>query len=270
MIAGLAQIAIGSFNTFSVLFAMRMLSGAMNSACTPLSFSLVTDYVRPERRATANSVLTAASYMGIAMSSLSILMIKKAGWRQAYITMGTAGVLIGFLALFFIIEPIRKISLRDKKEIVQHMHEIDKKKCAKEQFLQILKALTIGLEQKTSRYVIFAAVLRVVAGVASSYFLPVFFMKVFPGYRDQYAVANAAALAFCGLASSLVGGILSDTFEKKSYLSKSIVCMGSSFLALPFCLMSCFNQSSFWLSMAMVTCKTLVSAAFTSPAIAML
>ena len=81
ILAGLSQLVTGSTNSFVVLFIMRMICGAMNSASSPLSFSLVADYFPPEKRATANSFLTASSYMGIAISSLSILMIKNTGWR---------------------------------------------------------------------------------------------------------------------------------------------------------------------------------------------
>jgi hypothetical protein len=126
------------------------------------------------------------------------------------------------------------------------------------------------MEQRTSRFVIIAAMLRVLSGVTSSYFLPIYFIKVFPEHRDNFAVANAAGMAFCGLLSSMTGGILADVLEKKSLMSKAWVCIGSSFLAFPLISVCCLNQSNFWLSMTMVIAKVLVSAAFTSPAITMI
>ena len=74
----------GLVDSFAVLFAMRVLHGAMNSASSPLSYSLVADYVPPERRATANAVLGTAVYAGVSLSSLSVLLIKRAGWRFSY------------------------------------------------------------------------------------------------------------------------------------------------------------------------------------------
>jgi predicted MFS family arabinose efflux permease len=50
----------------------------------PLTYSLVADYVPPEKRATANSILASAVYVGVSLSSLSILMFKSMGWRWAY------------------------------------------------------------------------------------------------------------------------------------------------------------------------------------------
>ena len=75
IIGGLTQSVTGMFTSFPILCAMRVLHGAMNSASTPLSYSLVADYVPPERRATANAVLGTAIYAGVSLSSLSIFLI---------------------------------------------------------------------------------------------------------------------------------------------------------------------------------------------------
>ena len=44
-------------SSFAVFSLMRVLHGALNSASNPLSFSLITDYFPPDRRATANSII---------------------------------------------------------------------------------------------------------------------------------------------------------------------------------------------------------------------
>ena len=56
---------------------MRVLHAVMNSATNPLTFSLVSDYVHPDKRNTVNSILGSSSYIGIALSSLAIMLIKK-------------------------------------------------------------------------------------------------------------------------------------------------------------------------------------------------
>jgi MFS family permease len=60
---------------------MRILHGAISAPINPLSFSLVADYFPPEKRSRANAILTTGNYLGIALSSISILLIKKNGWR---------------------------------------------------------------------------------------------------------------------------------------------------------------------------------------------
>jgi len=66
----------------------------------------MTDFFPSDRRGTANSILASGSYLGIALSSMSIVLIKYLGWRNTYKCMGVTGlVAAGFM--LFIREPIR-------------------------------------------------------------------------------------------------------------------------------------------------------------------
>lgn len=107
MLGGATQFMSGTINSFSFFCGMRVLHGSLNAATTPLSYSLVADYVPPERRATANSILSASIYLGISLSSLSILLIKNSGWRWAFQFMGACGIVLGAIAMVFIKEPKR-------------------------------------------------------------------------------------------------------------------------------------------------------------------
>ena len=65
----------GFVDSFFLLGAMRVLHGMLNSSSNPLSFSLIADYFPPENRATANSIIQAGNYIGVGVSSFSILLI---------------------------------------------------------------------------------------------------------------------------------------------------------------------------------------------------
>ena len=65
----------GFVNSFVVLALMRVVHGMVNSASNPFSFSLITDYFPPDKRATANSIIHSGQYIGSALSSISILLI---------------------------------------------------------------------------------------------------------------------------------------------------------------------------------------------------
>lgn len=107
MLAG-ATIGISGFrDSFLVLAAMRVFHGMLNSATNPLSFSIIQDYFPPENRSLANSLIQAGNYVGVGVSSLSILLIKKHGWRYLYKFMGIAGILFGGASIFLIKEPKR-------------------------------------------------------------------------------------------------------------------------------------------------------------------
>jgi predicted MFS family arabinose efflux permease len=66
------------------------------------------------------------------------------------------------------------------------------------------------MKSPTSRWVTIAAMMRTIAGIAVATFLPIYFLKVYPNNKEQFAVLNAVSLAIGGLISSLLGGIISD------------------------------------------------------------
>ena len=124
-------------------------------------------------------------------------------------------------------------------------------------------------ENPVCRNVFYAGFLRTLGSMIVTCFVPVFFMKVFPTYKSQYAVINAAALTIFGFSSSLIGGILSDKFEKRSYLTKSRIIMGGHFLAVPLTALACYT-SNFWLAIACFAAKIFVSGSYYAPAITMM
>ena len=95
------------FNSFLVLAVFRFLHGAVSSATKPLAFSLVADYFPQDKRSTANSILSGANFIGIALSSMTIILIKNIGWRASYCVMGSLGLLGAALATIFVKNPIR-------------------------------------------------------------------------------------------------------------------------------------------------------------------
>ena len=132
------------------------------------------------------------------------------------------------------------------------------------------KALFNIWKSPTSRYATIAAALRSFGAVAITIYIPVFFQKVYPMFRSEYAVANALALSICGFASTMMGGVFSDFFEKKNLMSKAYICMIGSALAFPCMAISTCYQASFWLSFFFVALKILVSGAWHSPCLTMM
>ena len=97
----------GAVNSFAVLGVMRVFHAMMNSASNPLSFSLIADYFPPDKRATANSIIQAGNYLGVGVSSLSIMLISQFGWRASYMVMAAVGAMFGVATMGLIKEPER-------------------------------------------------------------------------------------------------------------------------------------------------------------------
>lgn len=122
------QITTGLSQSFWVLAGLRFLHGTISSAINPLAFSLVSDYFPADRRSTANAVLSSANFVGIALSSMTILLIKNIGWRASYLTMGGMG-LVGALAMSLISNPERGIY--EPKESASQLAEKAEKEAKK-------------------------------------------------------------------------------------------------------------------------------------------
>lgn len=104
-VAGLTSLLTGVIDSFPVLFFMRMVHAACFSLTIPVVSSLVRAYFPQQRRGLANSLLYSASYLGIAISSLSVILINKLGWRGTYCVMGVFGIVTAFLSNLSIKEP---------------------------------------------------------------------------------------------------------------------------------------------------------------------
>ena len=160
---------------------MRVLHGSFNSATSPLSYSLVAEFVPPEKRGTANSILSAAIYIGIALSSLSVMLIKRIGWRATWMFTGGLGIMIGCLAMLLI---------PNKGPFSDHMEELIKKKSKEEStdevedkrstIRKIIDSTVNIMKNPVPRYITLAAVVRALGGMAVAAYIPVFFMKTYP------------------------------------------------------------------------------------------
>lgn len=274
----LASLTMGvsAFTTsFAVFGAMRVLHGMMNSASNPLSFSLIADYFPPDRRATANSIIQAGNYIGVGVSSLSILLISSFGWKITYAIMAAAGVVFGLGTMSLIKEPERGrfLSAAEKQK------EAEKKAKAEEEAKKMegvnpvkafLDNIGVVFGLPCARNVLMASSLRNFGGMIVSSFLPVFFGKNFPAFKAEYALLNAAALSICGLVASLAGGILADKLEKRTKWAKAGICMTGCALSLPLIALGTLTTGNFYLSVLCYALKVLVSGTYSGPAITMI
>jgi nitrate/nitrite transporter NarK len=102
------------------------------------------------------------------------------------------------------------------------------------------------------------------------YYLPSFFQRVYPMFKGEYGLYNAAIVSVCGFLSTIVGGIISDRFEKKSRMTKAYVCITGSLLGLPAIAACCLITNNFYLSLFLMAIKYLLSECWMSPAITMM
>lgn len=110
----------GATNSLLVFASMRFLYGAFSSAINAPIYQVIANNFPPEMRSTANSVENLGYKIGMGVSSLSVLVIRKWGWRAHYFLMGGFGVLVGLVALLFVKNP----SLAESEEKVPEVTSI--------------------------------------------------------------------------------------------------------------------------------------------------
>ena len=105
-----APVEIGGvvISGFVMLLICRVLVGVGEAGCTPPANSIIADYYPPKRRSTALGYYA----MGVTMGTLSANLIggpvaDAFGWRQAFIYIGMAGVVLAVLFRLTVKEPPR-------------------------------------------------------------------------------------------------------------------------------------------------------------------
>ena len=73
-----------------------------------------------------------------------------------------------------------------------------------------------------------------------------------------------------GFSSVMVGGIISDKYESKTYMTKSLICVIGGLLALPMIATAVLYQSNFWFSLLLASLSIFVSGSYFAPAITMM
>ena len=86
--------------------------------------------------------------------------------------------------------------------------------------------------------------------------------------KSTYALLNAISLIVCGFSSTIIGGIISDKYEKKSYMTKSWVIIIGNLIGLPLFGLMCFS-SNFYTAMICNALSLLFQSSYLAPAITM-
>lgn len=101
-------LASGLAGSFAQLALARVGVGVGEAAGTPPAHSLISDYVRPARRATALAVYSAGAGGGVFLSYVAGGWIRETyGWRAVFIALGAPGILLALLMRLTVREPPR-------------------------------------------------------------------------------------------------------------------------------------------------------------------
>ncbi len=103
-----ATMCSGLVTGFTLLLALRALTGGGEAFYYPAANSMISDYHGQETRALAMGIHQTSVYFGIVASgALAGYIGQTWGWRPAFIAFGAAGIVVAVLARRVLVEPVR-------------------------------------------------------------------------------------------------------------------------------------------------------------------
>lgn len=118
---------ISGFATgLAFLISARIFVGIAEAALSPAVYSLLTDYFKPDQRATVFSIYSAGIFLGVGLSFLIGGNVAEAtNWRTSLKVVGLPGILLAIIAWFIIKEvPRGRNSSNGRYHVEQSMREV--------------------------------------------------------------------------------------------------------------------------------------------------
>lgn len=189
----------GTATSFAQILLYRFGVGIGEAGCTPPAHSLISDYVRPEKRASALALYSMGVPIGtFAGFALGAVIAANFGWRAAFYLVGVPGVLLAAIAFFTLREP-RRLGLAKPSE-------------QKINFAQALGELGA---KPSYWFAVFGATTVSFLGYGHSYFLPAFLARTHGMGLQERGVSFAVMVLIAGVIGTWAGGQIADRFAKR-------------------------------------------------------
>jgi predicted MFS family arabinose efflux permease len=191
----------GMAANFWQLLAFRIGVGVGEAGCTPPAHSLISDYVPPEKRASALALYSMGVPIGsFAGFAIGALIATHFGWRAAFFAVGLPGVVLALIAWFTLKEP-RKLGL-----VVQQ---------ASANSPSMSDALKELASRPTYIWVVLAATAISFVGYGHAYFVPLFLARVHHMPLLDIGLGLAFMTLFAGVLGTWLGGVIADWAAKR-------------------------------------------------------
>jgi predicted MFS family arabinose efflux permease len=240
----------GMATNFTQLFLARIGVGVGEAGCTPPAHALISDYVSPEKRASAIAFYSLGVPVGTAFGFLIGSQLgANYGWRVAFLAVGLPGVLLGILAMFTLKEP-RKLGL-----------VVASTGAKSASFGEAIKVLS---RKKSYVYCVLAATMISFLGYGHAVFLPQFYARVHHLDLKTIGMISAITALVAGGLGTYLGGVMADRAAKsdtRAYVTVPLI----AFLAgVPFFFIGMTN-ANLTMVVAMLAVPTFLNAMWYGP-----
>ncbi len=245
MLCGVAQ-------NFLQLFLARVGVGVGESACSPASHSLITDYFPPERRASAMGIYGSAVPIGAFIAYAGGgWVLESMGWRAAFFVAGLPGVLVGLIVWWTVREPRGAVPLR--AALVRQPDQLTLKEAIDELWTQT-----------TYWHLVAAGVLIQFVAYGIAAFYGSLFVRVFGIGYGELGWKLGVMVAIAGVSGAWLGGKVGDRLDGDGGARSLLIVVATFLLAIP-CTFLAVNVANVNLAMALLGVTTFASTFYYGP-----
>jgi len=185
---------------FAQMLAFRIGVGVGEAGCTPPAHALISDYVPPEKRASALAFYSLGVPVGtFAGFAVGAAVAAQFGWRTAFLAVGIPGVIIALVARFTLKEP-RSLGLAPT---------------APAQGASFGSALATLSARPSYWWLSLAATFVSFLGYGHAYFLPAYLARVHGMSLQERGFGMAVMVLIAGGIGTWLGGVLADAGAKR-------------------------------------------------------
>ena len=195
----------GFAHSFTQLLLIRMGVGVAEAGCSPPAHSLISDYVEPQRRASALSVYSCGLSLGyILAAAVGGYVTQHLGWRAACVLVGLPGVIMALLIKTCVREP------RLLRETAAALPPLSWR-------TEFAELAAVG-RVLFGRWPVVHMLLGITIGAFAAYgfyaFLPVYLLRAFDLSYSAVGLISAVAGGLAVALGILAGGFVADRLAR--------------------------------------------------------
>lgn len=205
---------------FIQLLLARIAAAVGEAGCVPPTYSLVGDYFpRSEERAGAVAIYMLASPLSSLISFIAGGWLnERIGWRQTFFVMGIPGLLLALLVKATVVEPRTQVALEPSKTLP---------------LPRMTSVPSMMWRQRSLRQLTIAITLLLTMGQGLGPWYAAFLMRSHAMHTAELGVWFGLIFGFCGLAGTLIGGLVVDRWLANRERDQMRLCAFTSALTVP-------------------------------------
>lgn len=240
-LASFAKVITPAFN---VLVATRFVLGIAQGFNAPCSYPVIVSLFSPGERATANGIYSVGTYLGSALSSLSLVAAMLVGWRMATTVAVVVGIFAAAMVYLVVERPRRDINCAEADGRANNVLSGASILQPRQRSSEMVRALHVPADRDVllasavssrrdgsadvsltgawrrvstnSRLILLYAAtsLRMTTTVSLWTYLPTYYARAFPRNVVAFSAVYALGMLVCGSLSSAAGGAIADALVR--------------------------------------------------------